>query len=154
MKLFFLLLLIVGFQADVPFKPSDEFQVNIDLKFKAKNSAYGHSTYSRSGDRLDKGSSTPQSFLTVTVNQFKIQDDEVKVVAVDSQGKPLLKKKVSADLSLYFEMGFVEDIKNKTAANEITVYFLSTEKKKLRKIVFSIASDGVFEVNEKWHGQF
>ncbi len=154
MKLFFILLCLVGFQTEVPYKPSDEFQVNIDLAFKIKSSGYAPSTFSASGDRLDKSSSTALPFLTVMVKQIKLQSDEVKIVAIDSKGKTLLKRKVAADMELRFDMGFVGDLKNNTSANEITVYFLSAEKKELRKIVFSVSSDGVFEVNGTWHGQF
>ena len=154
MKLFPLLLFFVGFQLEVPYKPSDEFQVNIDLNFKIKDSKYSTSTYDQNGDRLDRVSSTPLPYLAVSVAQIKFQSDEVKIVAIDSQGKTLVKKKVSSDLVLHFQMGFVEDLKKKSPNSEITVYFLSVEKNRLRKIVFSVAPTGVFVVNGKWHGQF
>jgi hypothetical protein len=154
MKLFSIFLLLVGFQTDVPFKPSDEFQVNIDLAFKVKDTKYGKYTYDPDGDRLDKVNATPTPFLTVTINQIKFQSDEVKVSAVNSLGKSLMKKKISPDLVLHFDMGFVDDLKNRTSAEQITVYFLSAEKKELRKIVFSVTRTGVFEVNGMWHGQF
>jgi hypothetical protein len=154
MKLFFGFLLLVGFQADVPYKPSDEFEVNVDLSFKIKNSPYSTTTFSGSGERMDKPSSTTLPFLVVIVKQLKIQNDEVKIEAIDSKDKTLLKKKASPKLELRFEMGFVDDLKNNTTANEITLYFLSSEKKRLRKIVFSVAKTGVFTVNGNWHGQF
>ena len=154
MKLFFTLLLLAGFQAEVPYKPSDEFQVNIDLSFKTKDSIYGPSTYNQNGERLDKVSSTPIPFLNVSVTQIKVQSDEVKIVAIDSQGKSLMKKKISPDLVLHLEMGFVEDLKKGSPNNKVTLYFISGEKKNLRRIVISVAPTGVFEVNGKWHGQF
>jgi len=154
MKLFLILLFFVGFQAEVPYKPSDEFQVNIDLIFKTKDSAYGPSTYNQNGERLDKVSSSQLPFLNVSVTQIKIQSDEVKIVATDSQGKSLMKKKISPDLVLHFEMGFVDDLKKGAPNNKVTLYFLSAEKKNLRRIVISVAPTGVFEVNGKWHGQF
>ena len=73
MKLFFILLLLVGFQSEVPYKPSDEFQVNINLVFKTRDTKYGKYTYDQNGERLDNVSPSPLPFLTVTVNQFKIQ---------------------------------------------------------------------------------
>lgn len=154
MKIFFILLLFVGLQDDVPYKPDDEFQVSIDLKFKTKESKYGLSTYNQNGDRIDRVSETPLPFLNVSVAQFKVQSDEVKVVAYDSKGKSLTKKNVSADLELHFEMGFVDDLKKGAPNNQIFIYFLSEEKNKLRKITFSVTPTGVFEVNGKWHGQF
>jgi hypothetical protein len=154
MKVFLIFLIFVGFQTEVPFKPSDEFQVNIDLSFKIKNSSYAPSTYSGNGDRLDKPSATSLPYLTVIVKQIKIQNDEVKIIAKNSFDKTIWKKKVSPNLELRFDMGFVDDLKNKLSPNEVTLYFLSSEKKELRKIVFSVATNGVFEVNGKWHGQF
>jgi hypothetical protein len=158
MKLFLFFLLFVGFQDFqddvVPYKPDDEFQVNIDLAFKIKESKYGISTYNQNGERMDRVSSTPLPFLNVSVTQFKVQGDEVKVLAVDSKDKTLTKKNVSSDLVLHFDMGFVDDLKKGAANNQIIIYFLSQEKKKLRKITFSVTATGAFEVNGKWHGQF
>jgi hypothetical protein len=154
MKLFLILLLVSGLQEDVPFKPSDEFEVNVDLTFKIKNSQYSPNTFSGSGERLDKPSSTTLPFLTVVVKHLKIQSDEVKVEALNSKDKTLFKKKVSSKLELRFEMGFVDDLKSNTSASTITLYFLSSEKKQLRKIVFSVSASGVFTVNGNWHGQF
>jgi hypothetical protein len=154
MKSFLILLLLVGFQTEVPYKPSDEFQVNIDLKFKTKDSAYAPQSYNQNGERLDKVSTFPLPFLNVSVTQIKAQSDEVKIVAFDSQGKSLLKKKISSDLVLHLQMGFVDDLKKGAPNREVTLYFLSEGKKNLRKIVISVSPNGVFAVNGKWHGQF
>jgi len=154
MKVFFFFLLFVGFQEDVPYKPDDEFQVNIDVTFKNKESKYGLSTYNQNGERLDRVSENPFPFLTVSVSQFKVQNDEVKVLSSDSKDKVLSKKNASADLVLHFDMGFVDELKKGSPNNHVVVYFLSEEKKKLRKITFSVTPTGVFEVNGKWHGQF
>jgi len=117
MKLFFTLLSFFFFQNQIPFKPSDEFQVNIDLKFKVKQSNYGPSTFSANGERLDKTSTATFPFLMVDVSQLKIQNDEARIVAINSQGKTLLKKKTSPLPMLHFEMGFVDDLKSKTSPN-------------------------------------
>jgi hypothetical protein len=154
MKLIFILPLFLALQTEVPFKPSDEFQVNVDLKFKIKNSTYPTSTFSGNGDPLDKSSATTLPFLSVTISKIKIQSDEFKIFAVEANGKSLYKKKASPTLLLRFEMGFVDDLKSKVSNNEITIYFLSRDKKELRKIVIAISDKGVFEVNGKWHGQF
>jgi hypothetical protein len=154
MKSFLILLLLVGFQTEVPYKPSDEFQVNIDLSFKTKESAYAPQSYNQSGERLDKVSTFPLPFLNISVTEIKAQSDEVKIVAFDSQGKSLLKKKISSDLVLHLQMGFVDDLKKGAPNREVTLYFLSEGKKNLRKIVISVSPTGVFAVNGKWHGQF
>lgn len=144
----------LAFQEEVPFKPSDEFQVNVDLKFKIKPSAYPTSTFSGNGDPLDKSSATTLPFLAVTISNLKIQSDEERVYAVDARGKSFFKKKTSPTPEIHFDMGFVDDLKTGNANSQITVFFTSKDKKELRKIVVSISDKGVFEVNGTWHGQF
>ena len=154
MKLSLVLMAILFVQETVPYKPSGEFQVNIDLKYKEKPSGFNNNTYTSSGERLDKTKAGLQPFLSVSVTQLKIQEDEAKIMAVDSNGKMLTKKKATPTLELQFEMGFVEDLKGGAVSNTITLFFLSSEKKQLRKIVFGVSSKGIFEVNGQWHGQF
>lgn len=141
-------------QTDVPFKNSDEFQVKVDLKFKQRPSSFGANTYSNSGERLDQNRVDLASFLVIDISQLKILEEEVKISVVDSKGKSLLKKKTAPVPELHLEMGFVDDLKKGEAANEIVVYFLSSDKKELRKIVCTIKPDGDFLVNGKWHGKF
>ncbi len=154
MKLLALLFALLFFQEPIPYKPSDQFQVNIDLKFKDKASGYGPNEFSNSGERLDKPKQGLKAFLSVSVTQLKIQVDEIKIMAIDSQGKTLLKKKAASTPELLFQMGFVEDLKSQAIPDEITIFFLSSEKKELRKIVFGVLPNGVFQVNGQWHGQF
>ena len=152
MKLLFALYFFL--QVEIPFKNSDEFLVKIDMKFKPKPSRLDPNTYSSDGERLDRGTGGSVAFLAVNISQVKILDDEYRIQAVNSKGKNLFKKKATPALEMNFEMGFVDDLKNGTTNNQITVYFLSSEKKELRKIVCSILPDGTFEVNGKWHGKF
>jgi len=157
MKLSFLFIAIFFFQDEIPFKDEGEYLVQIDLKFKAKgqNGIGLSSSYSNTGQMQDdKTIQVPRAFLTVNVSEIKIREDEAKIVAIDSEDKKLLTRKTSSVPELHFDMGFVDDLKSKAAANEITIYFLSGEKKRLRKIVLTILTDGTFQVNGKWHGKF
>jgi hypothetical protein len=154
MKLFFLLPVIFFIQNEVPFKPADEFQVNIDLKFKEKPPAYGANTFTPTGERLDTQNTSMLPFLEVSVTNLKIREDEVRIVAVNSMGKQLLRKKASPAPDIRFVMGFIDDLKSTNSANEITVFFVSAEKKELRKIVLKVLPTGVFQVNGEWRGQF
>ncbi len=138
-------------QQEIPFKNSDEFQAQIDLKFKTKQSEFSPNSYSTSGTRLDV--TKVESFLIVNLTQLKNPGDEVRMHAVDSKGKTILKKKCSPD-DIHIEMGFLSDLKNGSDTKEITIFFLSSEKKELRKIVLSVLSDGTFQVNGKSHGKF
>jgi hypothetical protein len=66
----------------------------------------------------------------------------------------LLRKKASPAPDIRFVMGFIDDLKSTNSANEITVFFVSAEKKELRKIVLKVLPTGVFQVNGEWRGQF
>lgn len=139
-------------QGEIPFKNSDEFQVQVDLKFKQKESEYKPNSYNTNGMRLDeKGPSEP--FLCINITQLKILNDEVKIQAYGSKSRSMLKRKSSAD-DIHLEMGFVSDLKKGEGDNKITVFFLSAEKKELRKIDLTVLTDGTFQVNGKWHGKF
>lgn len=140
-------------QVDVPFKNSDEFVVNVDLKFKARENAHAPNTYSGNGDRLDKPTGGLMPYLVVNLTQLKVLPDEVRVRAVDSKGKALFKRKISA-ADIHIEMGFVDDLKSGAAANEVVIYFMDDKKRDIRKIACTVLSDGTFQVNGKWNGKF
>jgi len=141
-------------QNETPFKPAEEFLVKVDLKFKQKSSVYDPNSFSNSGERLDKGKNEMSTFLEVDIIQIKVKDEEVRISAVDSHGKNLLKKKTSPVPDLHFNLGFVADLKKQESANEIVIYFLSAEKKELSKIVLTVTREGDFLVNGKWNGKF
>jgi len=148
-----LLALTLVWQGDVPYKNADEFVVNIDLKYKAKPDENKPNTYSVTGNRMDKNTGPTTPFLVINISKVKVLTDEVKMRAVDSNGKTLFKRKTSTD-DIKLEMGFVDDLKAGEVANEVVIYFLSAEKKEIRKITCTILSDGTFQVNGKWHGKF
>ena len=157
----YLLLLAFYFfqEEDIPYKNSEEFRVEIELKFKSKppndsrlNSEFKLNSYSNDGTKrndFDK----PEPFLLVNIVQLKILDDEVKMWAVDSKGKTFFKRKCSSE-NIHLEMGFLSNLKSGVTSNTVTIFFLSAEKKKLREIVLTVLPDGTFLVNGKWHGQF
>lgn len=152
MKTSFILAFYFFVQGEIPFKNSDEFQVQVDLKFKVKEGEYRPNSYTTNGVRLDnRGAAEP--FLFINITQLKILSDEVKMKAMGSRGRAIFKRKCSPN-DLHLEMGFLSDLKKGIGMNKITISFLSAEKKELRKIELHVLMDGTFWVNGKWHGQF
>ncbi len=145
--------IILLWQVDVPFKNSDDFEVNVELKYKAKPDEYKPNSYSVTGNRMDKTTGVLSPFLIVNFTKLKIQTDEVKMKAMDSSGKTIFKRKTSSD-DIHIQMGFVDDLKTGEAPNEVTINFISVDKKDIRKITCTVLSDGTFQVNGKWHGKF
>src|SRR6516162_9979707 len=118
----------VFIQTEIPFKNTDEFVLKVNLKFKQRP-VVDRESYSSSGDRLNKTNIEAAPFLEVDITELKILEDEVRILAVDGKETNLLKKKTTPAPKLHFEFGFVEDVKNGKANNEINIYFLSAEKK-------------------------
>ena len=144
--------LCIFFQADIPFKNSDEFIVNIELKFKTRPEDKTN-VYTAAGGRLDRSSSAVFPFLVINITDLKILPDEVKMRAIDPTGKVIFKHKASSD-NIHIDIGFVEDLKASDTTNEVVIYFISSEKKDIRKIVCSILKDGTFQVNGTARGKF
>ncbi|MBS1488436.1 MAG: hypothetical protein JST43_12685 [Bacteroidetes bacterium] len=150
-KSFFILLTCFLLQDEIPFKPADEFQVDINLRFKEKPSQYGSNTYNTSGERMDN-SKGQQSFLSVKISSLKIREDEIRISVIRPDKREIFKKKTEGLSEFNFDMGFVADLKSE--GGEFVILFISPDKKKIRKIVLSITPTGIFSVNGKWHGQF
>lgn len=152
MKYILLFWCVLLFQEDVPFKSSDEFQVDIHLSFKERPSDYNSNTYSSGGERMDR-TKGQQTFLSILISKLKIREDEIRIAVTDLSGREIQKKKTDHLSEIKFDMGFVEDLKEK-GSGAFVVYFISPEKKRLRKIVLTILPNGTFQVNGQWHGQF
>ncbi|MGC4022834.1 MAG: hypothetical protein QM734_13240 [Cyclobacteriaceae bacterium] len=153
MKQLVICLIAIFLQSEAPFKPDDQFQVNVELKFKAKSNEYNRDLYAPGGVPIEKPKTEQGSFLEVNIVNIKTLPEEVKVQIVDSQKKTLQRKKTSSE-DIHLELGFVDDLKSKTATSEVTIYFQSSKKENLSKIVLTINPDGEFLVNGKWHGKF
>jgi len=152
MKLTILFFCVLFFQNEIHYKADDEFKANIELKFKSKSVNQSNNSYDVSGNSITKNLGEVAAFVSVTISDLKILPDEIKIKAVDNEGKVLLNKKTSPLPQLRFDFGFIDELK-KNELNEITIYFLSDKKKELRRIVITILSDGEFLVNGKWHGK-
>lgn len=153
MKWLVILFCALFIQDEVHYKSDDEFQANIELKFKSKAANHNSSDlYDGAGNKISQNLGEVAAFVSVSISDLKILPDEIKVKAVDADGKVLLNKKTSPLPQLRFNFGFVDELK-KNKSNEITIYFLDNKKKALRKIVLTISSDGEFLVNGKWHGK-
>ncbi|MBS1491331.1 MAG: hypothetical protein JSS93_12465 [Bacteroidetes bacterium] len=151
MKPLFVLLTCLFFQQDIPLKPANEFRVDINLKYKEKPSSYGSSTYNTNGERMDK-TEGQQPFLSVRISEIKINEDEKRISVAGLDGKEIIRKKTDHLSEVSFDMGFISDLK--ADASTYTIYFLSADKKRIKKIILSIAPTGIFTVNGQWHGQF
>lgn len=150
--------LIYFFQGtEVPFKPKDEFEVLIDYQFKQRPATdpYTVDFTETKEDRTKKqygGGIRP--YLILTIKLVKLSDLEVKVRALNNDGKLILNKKVSADDLLKIDMGFTDDIKDRVGPYEVNVMFYSRDKMETSRIKMLVEENGNFLVNGDIRGKF
>jgi hypothetical protein len=145
----FLIGTLIGLQDAVPYKNSDDFELTMSYQFKSKlrsNTEVNLNTTSPS--------TTPRPYLYLTLKINSLNQGEARIRIVDNLFKVILNKKVVKSDDFELDMGFTDDMKDRTTAHEITVYFLSADKKEtISRILIHVAEDGSFFVNEEKRGK-
>jgi hypothetical protein len=155
--IFFILSFFFLQNPEVPFKPADEFEVKIDLKFKTRNissESTGAVDLAETNDRKAKRMSGPKGYLKLNLRLLKVSEDEVKMEIFNTFGARIFSKKTSLGHTIAIDMGYVDDIKDHTVANGFNVYFVSSEKKIVRRIAILIEKDGSYVINGAVYGKF
>ncbi len=145
-------LVLSVFVQDVPFKPSNEFEADVDLQFKTRPAAE-RPTYDVSGNKIEQQHGM-LTFLSVAISSIQSPRGEVRFKAIDSGNKNVASKKISPNTSYRFDMGFIEDLKKGVSPNTITIYFLNDKKEEVNKVVLQVTATGDFLVNGEKRGQF
>lgn len=149
------------FQGDqVPYKKSDEFEIQVDYQFRQRS---GTSTNSNTtidfvetvAEQEKKRYSTgirPYLILNLKIN--KLSDQEVKAKASNNVDRTLFNKKVEVGDIIRIDMGFTDDVKDRVGPYEVIVLFASKEKKEISRIYMFVQEDGTFMVNGEVRGKF
>lgn len=140
---------LIFWQDSVPFKDNEQFDLKMSYQFKAKL---------RSSTQVDltntAPSSTPRPYLYLNLKVHSLHTGEARIKIEDNHGKTILNKKVSEGDDFELDMGFTDDMKDRTTAHEVTVYFLSADKKNvISLILIDVAEDGSFFVNGEKRGK-
>ncbi|HEY9006078.1 MAG TPA: hypothetical protein VIM75_08085 [Ohtaekwangia sp.] len=152
MKLFYTLLFIASLATDdIPFKPKEEFDINLDFKFKVR--ASDHSQVYTSDNGGGNNSSGPLPYLHLDLHIVKLTPDEVRVRIQNNKDQVVISRKVVAGDVINLDMGYIDDIKGRVTEHEYTVYFLSKDKKRVSRIVIYFQEDGTFLVNGEKRGR-
>ena len=143
--------------AEIPFKPKDEFEVLIDYQFKqrAATDPYTIDFTETKEERTKKqygGGIRP--YLILSIKLLKLSDKEVKVRALNNDGKLILNKKVSTDDLLKIDMGFTDDLKDRVGPYEINLIFYSRDKLETSRINMLVEENGNFLINGDIRGKF
>jgi hypothetical protein len=140
-------------QDQVPTKPAREFEISTKYELRKKPVAeHSKIVFEEKANNRESGTDMlPYLIINLKVKKWATDVEQVRVV--DSQGKQFLKKK-QTDEGLYtWDMGYVDDIKDKVTSGKFIVQFLR-EKKPAEQIVILIEEDGTFLVNGERRGKF
>jgi hypothetical protein len=143
--------------SQVAYKPSDEFEVLIDYQFKQRSTTDHYildftETIEEHNKKQYGGGVRP--YLILTIKLVKLSDLEVKVRALNNNGKLILNKKVSKGDLLKIDMGFTDDIKDRVGPYEVNVKFYSRDKLETSRIKILVEENGNFLVNGDIRGKF
>jgi hypothetical protein len=153
MTVHFFTLILLLLQANLPYKPSDEFQLDLDYAFKQR--PVGSSNTILFGQGEKKTSNTgPLPYLIINLKVLKLGDTESRVKAVDGTGRILFSKKTEVGAIHKLDLGYTDDIKDRVTAYEFEIFFLTSSKKPVSHIHLFVKEDGEFLVNGEKRGKF
>lgn len=142
------LLMLSSFTGDIPFKAKDEFEVNLDFKFRTRvkesSEVYTSTASSTSG---------PLPYLTISMKVLKVAPGETKIRVINSKGQVLYTRKAAEGTVVNLDMGYTDDIKGRVTEHEYTLVFISQDKKPLSRIVIHFQEDGSYFINEEKRGK-
>jgi len=155
-NLFLALISSFGYQSEVPYKASEEFELKVNYILKERPGIDRQTVeYDKStDDKIRNATAGPMPYLLVELKVLAISDQEFRVRVVNNEGDLLFNRKATAGTIIKIDWGYTEDIKEKLAPNEFTVFFNDSDKKAVSKIYLTIQNDGTFLVNGEKRGKF
>ncbi|RAV97953.1 hypothetical protein [Pseudochryseolinea flava] len=151
MKIAILLISVFCFQQSAPFKPNDQFAINLDFQFKTR---YVNSSV------VEVGGNEPRSttggvlpYLILNVNVLKLEAGEIRVRVEDSRGQVVFSRKAENGMIAKLDLGFTDDIKDGVSSRQYEVNFVSKEKTTLSRILIAFEADGTYLVNGEKRGK-
>lgn len=156
MKSFALVILVLVFFQDLPYKPKEEFEIKLDYKFKQRPSNELSSAINLNETRAERDRRTSNDqlpYLILQVKILKLNNETRYRLSNNLIGKAAAKKIEEGDV-LYIDLGFTADIKDRITPYEYTLTFLSPEKNETSRILIRVDEDGSFLVNGEKRGRF
>ncbi len=155
-----LLFLVVWLQTLIVFKPNNEFEVKIDLRFKQKESDNSPTNkvsvdYTETVEQHNrKLTGTQLPFLGLKIKFLTLSQNESRVKIVDNFGKVSYSKKADLETVIKLDAGYLDDIKDGVSPNAYDVILLDSDKIEVDRITIIILKDGTFLVNNEKRGKF
>ena len=150
MHWFTFLVLPVLFLQSVPFKPSEEYSFRLDYQFRNKA---GIDRFEVDWSNTQKYSEGVLPYLIVHLKPLKLAANEERVRIVNNRNQRVYSRKAVQDEEIPIEMGFTDDLKDRTAPYEFNIYFTS-KKVDISRINLFVDEEGTFYVNGEKRGKF
>ena len=140
---------ILLFQDNAPYKPSDEFELKMDYELRTRPLPDHYSVdYEEKKEPIG-----PLPYLGLRLKILTAQPGEERVKIVSNLRDTVLSKKIKKDTDYSWELGFTADMKERITAHEYTIFFQSSDKQTISRIVIHVAEDGTFRVNDENRGR-
>lgn len=147
-----ILLCLSVFQTDIPYKAEDEFSVKFVLTFNKREPKSENKNILL--EPAQSPVNEPLPFMRVSLDILKKPEHEVRLKIVrNHDDTQLVKKKIKEGMNVIVLTEFVDDIKDRIAGYNHTIYFLNEEGETLSKIVIEFDEEGFYLVNGKKKGK-
>jgi hypothetical protein len=135
-------------------KPAREFEVTTKYELRRKpTSDNPRITFVDQIEKPRESGTDMLPYLIINLKVKKWNNDVTQVRVIDSENKVYLKKKPT-DAGLYtWDIGYIDDIKDKVTSGKFVVQFIA-DKKPIEQILIVVEEDGTFLVNGEKRGKF
>jgi hypothetical protein len=154
MKLVWLLFSVCLVQEQVPFKPKEQFEIDLDFKFKQRPPRESNVVLlDEASADLGRNGASLLPYLYLNVKVLKLQGEEIRLRVENGKGENLWNRKTEEGMIARLDLGFTDDIKDRVSSHEYVLYFLNKEKKRISRIVIFFEKDGTYRVNDERRGK-
>jgi hypothetical protein len=159
--LYFLSLLLFFQSNDTPSKAKEEYSVDINFQFKPHPGIGGSGSTQKI--RFNEATAPPPEnrfsggqypYVKLTLALLKLSDEETKMKITDTDGNSVYNKKVKQGAIISLDLGFVDEMKERTSSTEYDCVLMTDKKKKISKIHILIDKEGTYFVNGAKMGKF
>ena len=151
-----LLLYVIQDQQTIPTKPAEEYDLKIQYEFRQRpapsvNQVQVDESRLEREKRLD---GSPLPYLILNLHVIKLGPQEMRMKAVRGTRESFINRKVKEGDIVKMEIGFVDDLKDRTIDFEYEVVFLNDKKGPQSRIHVFVEEDGTFKINGEVRGKF
>ena len=137
---------------EVPFKPSDEFEMRLDYKFKERPQA-DKPAYEAPNSNNPSKAIGPLPYLRTDIILRSKKTDEIRLRVLNANGMTVVNRMLSSNEVIKIDWGFTEDVKDRISSHQYTIQFLNSDKKPVSQIVLIMEEDGTLLVNNSKRGK-